>query len=331
MFNNIINIHDFIELFRRIRHEQALLRKVRNALSRSSQKRVENAWAETESPPIHWWDIPAVKNRWNEMITGDSQTDYYQYIAQKYLAGRSALKALSLGCGAGHRELRWLELTDFRRIDGYDLSAPRIEAAQKTAREKQLDHILNYNVGDVLNLKLPPNEYDVIMIEQSLHHFSPLREILTTIEMTLKPRGCFIVNEFVGPTRFQWTDEQLRAVNALLTLFPVQYKTLVNTNIPKQAVHRPGRLRMLISDPSEAVQSADILPLLHEIFLCQELKGYGGAVLHLLYNGIGHHFVEPDTVGMRLLKLSFEVEDLLLATNILPHDFIIAVFQKKTS
>lgn len=62
---------------------------------------------------------------------------------------------------------------------------------------------------------------------------------------------------------------------------------------------------MWLSDPSEAVESSDIVPLIHKHFEVVERKDYGGAILHLLFSGIGHHFVSPDPDAKQLLNISF--------------------------
>jgi len=121
-------------------------------------------------------------------------------------------------------------------------------------------------VADVYDIKMQKDFYDVIFAEQSLHHFSPLKEILFRIANFLKPNGFLIVNEFVGPTRFQWTDKQLKIVNNLLLSLPDKYKRRWKSNSIKSKVFRPSRLSMILDDPSEAIESSKILPLLTQIF-----------------------------------------------------------------
>ena len=82
-------------------------------------------------------------------------------------------------------------------------------------------------------------------------------------------------------------------------------------------------------DPSEAVESARIIPLLHKIFEVIEIKEYGGTILHLLFSGIAHHFISPEAEAQRFLELFFEIEDQLLAQGDLQSDFIVAVCKKR--
>jgi ubiquinone/menaquinone biosynthesis C-methylase UbiE len=326
MLHNLINRRDFYDLFH---ITPAVLASFASKLKLSEHQRIKSAWEHVNAPPTNWWDIPLVRARWNCLITGTSETGYHQYISQKWPDHRRDLLALSLGCGTGHNELTWASLKRFSRIDAYDFSTQRIQAAVDAALKGGYSQLIRYAVGDVFSIEITENRYDVIMVEQSLHHFSPLDELLSRISAWLKKDGYFVVNEYVGPHRFQWTKRQMEAANGLLSLLPVKYKTLWNSNTVKKSVMRPSHLRMILSDPSEAIESDQIVPLLRSKFDIIEFKGYGGSILHLLFNGIAHHFLQNDAETHLYLDIIFQVEDMLLQSHDIQHDFIIAVCKKR--
>jgi ubiquinone/menaquinone biosynthesis C-methylase UbiE len=329
MFNNWINHEEIFYLFNKIRSDPQRILKFASKLYASDAEKVKNTWSITNIPPTNWWDIPAVQSRWNYLVSGDRDIDYNQYISEKYFKEKHALQALSLGCGGGERELRWAEMDKFNLIDAYDISSERIDYATKVANQSSYGKRLNYQVGNIYEIDVKNDYYDVILAEQSLHHFSPLKDLLVKIDRTLKVDGCFILNEFVGPTRFQWTNRQLEIVNSLLDIFPDKYKKIWNSNSIKLKVIKHSQLSMILRDPSEAIESSNILPLLHEIFDVVELKGYGGSILHLLFGGIAHHFLTPDNEAKELLRLCFEMEDFLIKTGEVNHDFVVAVCKKR--
>lgn len=329
MFNNLINIDDLTDLFKKIRHNPHVFSKLFYRLIHTQQERTKTAWAYTYNPPQDWFAIPAVLKRWNVLISGDPDVDYRHYIAQKYLSSASSLSALSLGCGNGSNEIAWAELGIFHDIDAYDISRIRLDNAIMHAKEHEVDHIIDFQLADVYQLEKPEHSYDVVLVEGSLHHFSPLREILERIARWLKPEGYFILHEYAGPTRFQWTNRQVEVSNSLLSLLPRKYTQLYQSRQHKDKVLKPGRLRMILRDPSEAVESARIRPLIHEIFDVVELKGFGGTILHLLFYGIAHNFLADDPDTQRWLKLCFDIEDQLIAEGDLTSDFIVAVCQKR--
>lgn len=327
MLSNLINPHDFVVLAEKVRHEG--LDKVFAKLGRGNLTRVKKSWEHTESPATNWWDIPAVITRCNRLITGSASCDPSSYVCTKYLKDKRQLHALSLGCGTGHRELRWAETGCFTRIDAFDISVERIEYARKRSSEHSYGHILRYQIANVHEVEASDESYDVILAEGILHHLSPLAGILSRIRRFLKPDGFFVINDFVGPSRFQWTERQLEIVNGLLSLLPHEYRKRWKTGSVKRKVYRPGRLAMMLNDPSEAAESSKILPLVSEIFEIVEFREYGGTVLHLLFNRIAYNFVSEDDRTRRFLDLCFEVEDALLASNQIDSDFVFLVCRKK--
>lgn len=329
MLNNWINFNDLSWLFKKLNPEK--IQQIISALTSSKNSKVREAWVHTYNQSVAWYDLPAVQQRWNVLISGNANVDYYQYISNKYFL-HDQLKGLSLGCGTGHRELRWAELGKFQCIDAYDLSPTRIEFAKKNAQKNSYLSIVNYEVADIYSLPIQPDSYDVIFVESSLHHFSPLEEILLKISKALKPSGYYVVNEFVGPTRFQWTNRQLEVVNALLSILPAKYKHIQHSNSIKSRWFRPSLLKMILTDPSEAVESSNIMPLLNKYFNIIELREYGGNILQLLLNDdIAHNFLADDKETQDFLKLCFEVEDLLIKTGDIQSDLVVAVCQKKVS
>lgn len=327
MLNNLVNLHDLSLLAEKIRCGQ--LGQILRVLLSPKQNRIKETWKDAELPPTDWLSIPIVNRRWNYLVSGDINVDYYEYMSQKCLSSATPITALSLGCGSGDRELMWAKLGKFRRIDAYDLSEVRIAYAKKRAAETGYGHIVNYQVGNVFPIDLPHASYDLLLAEHSLHHFSPLGTLLPKLSSSLKPEGHFIVNEFIGPDRFQWTARQLEVVNFLLSLLPVKYRIRWNSGLVKSKVFRPSRLSMILRDPSEAVESSRILPLLTQIFDVVEIKECGGTILHLLLADIAHNFLSEEEETNRFLNLFLEVEDLILEAGDLPSDFVVAVCKKR--
>jgi SAM-dependent methyltransferase len=263
------------------------------------------------------------------MVAGDPNMGYYEYVSRNYLNNRSSLLALSLACGSGGSELTWAQLGKFKRIDGYDLSNERIADAKQKAREIHLESILNFKVANLYDLRIIENYYDVVLAESAFHHLTPLEVIMERTSRFMKPNGYLIIKDFVGPTRFQWTDRQLDITNGLLDVFPLKYKRRWRTGTTKLGVFRPSILSMLLMDPSEAVESSRIMPLLRKVFDIVEVKEYGGTILNLLFSDIAHHFISVDEDAKKILRVCLDVEDLLLKLKEVPSDFAFVVCKKR--
>ena len=326
MLNNFINRYDFFDVWR-VGWKKAC-EKVGSRLAKTGAEIVAEKWSTSNSEPSHWWDIPEVAVRWNELISGDPTVDHCKFISDKYLSDRCLLNGLSLGCGDGTRELRWMETGKFAHLDAFDLSESQIQKAIEAALSHGYGNSMSFSVGDAFNIGAPDRHYDVVIVEHSLHHFSPMRDILLEISRMMKPNGFFIINEFVGPTRFQWSDRQLEATNGILSILPRKYKKLTSGEIKTEEI-RTSRLRMQLRDPSEAVESAMILPLIREIFEEIEVREYGGTVLQLLFDRIAQNFLGEDPETKRWLKICFGIEDSLLASNELSSDFVVAICRPK--
>jgi hypothetical protein len=76
-------------------------------------------------------------------------------------------------------------------------------------------------------------------------------------------------------------------------------------------------------DPSEAIRSAEIVPLLESYFEIVELKALGGSILQFLLVDIAGNF--EDEAGGQLLDMLFAVEDALMASGDLATDFAFIV------
>ena len=189
---------------------------------------------------------------------------------------------------------------------------------------------LRFSVANVFDLEIADGTYDVVFVEDALHHFTPLAKILKKINSMLRPDGYLIVNEFVGPSRFQWTDRQLNAVNGILSILPARYRRRAGHGSHKNRVYRPGRLTMYLSDPSEAAESSEIPGMLQREFDVLEARYYGGTILHPLFKEIAHNFLEGDRETEVVLGLCFHVEDLLLHHKEIRSDFVYCVCRKKS-
>lgn len=298
-------------------------------------ERVTQSWNTIEHrqmaqlPAMYWWQVPGITRRWNHMISGDAAVGYQEYVAANYFGVRQPKTALTLGCGAGHREREWAKYWSFEQHVGVDIADKRIAEAKASAANAGLSQ-LKYVISDINEIVLTPNAFDVILFEQSLHHVTGLEHVLTQVSGALTSDGLVIINEFVGPSRFQWTDRQLEVVNGVLKVLPPEWRSSVTRpKTTKQTMSRPSPREMLRSDPSEAARSAEIPQMLERNFRILEWKEYGGTVLHLLFDDIAANFAENSSTDQMLIELCFQVEDVLMRIGDLPSDFIFCVAQNR--
>ncbi|AQT70275.1 putative methyltransferase YcgJ [Anaerohalosphaera lusitana] len=328
MFNNFVNRHDFTRFLWGLRHGYG--RTILRRLTKGKVGRVKEAWKKKKRRATAWWELPAINRRINKCMTGDENIGQYIYLSRKYFSDKKGLRGLSLGCGKGSRERIWAGLVDFEYLEGFDISDDSIKTAKEEATIAGLDRVLRYRTADIYTVDIPEKTYDVIFVDHALHHFSPLEPLIQKISSSLKNDGLFIVNEYVGPTRFQWTDRQLELANHLRGMFPEEYrKHDIDGSIKK--VIKPSRLSMIMKDPSEAIESENIMPLLKKYFDFAEYRPCAGAILHLAFEGIGGNFLNEDETTKKLFEMSFCLEDTLTEIGEVGSDYALVVCQKRKS
>ena len=84
---------------------------------------------------------------------------------------------------------------------------------------------------------------------------------------------------------------------------------------------------MVLADPSECVDSSNIIKSLHKHFSPIVEKGFGGNIIMNVLKDISHHFVENNNEKEKILKKLFEFEDAYLKSN--KSDFVFGIYQKK--
>lgn len=305
-------------------------------LAESAQERVARHWSEMvvgTNTMTHWMDSPFISRYLDHMATGDPNMGWLEYACRKYVMrdGKGVARGLSLGCGAGNLERPVRSMGACEIMDAYDLAPGAIETAKRLAAEEGLTGI-NYEVRDLENTEFPENHYDVVFICSAVHHFSQLENVFARINRCLKPGGVFITHEYVGPTQFQWTSKQIQIINELLAVMPERYRNL--STAPgefKTSVGVPTIEEMNRVDPSEAIRSAEIIPLMEQMFHIVEKRELGGALLHLLLHNIIQNLDDGSETGEAYLRLLIYMETLLTREKVIETNWAFLVAQANKS
>lgn len=243
--------------------------------------------------------------------------------------GRPAPCSFDLGCGAGDESFAVHAADASARLEGIDISGERVAQAEKRRITAGIPG--KFAVGDANRLEMPAGHYDLVFSNHSFHHFLELERIMEQVRRALTPDGFFVLEEYVGPTQFQWTDEQMSLVRTRLSMIPERLRTLAANGQVKLAENRPTVEQVVAESPFESIRSAEIVPLFRKHFDIVALKPLGGTLQHLLYNGIVHHFVPDDEEAMRHLDGIMALENELTDNGLLPSDFMLLVGRRKAS
>jgi len=178
---------------------------------------------------LSWLHIPRVRAHINTRISGSPDVDWIEHSVQRYLKERlpATGRALSLGCGSGWLERHLSQLGGFQTCDAFDAAPGSIEIAKRLMAEEGCTGI-NYEVRDINQIQLLGAHYDIVWINSAMHHFERLEHISEQLDYALKPDGIVILNEYVGPNRFQFPPAQKDLIVALFSALPSKYRKVVS-------------------------------------------------------------------------------------------------------
>lgn len=319
----LITLDDIIETYTKFR--QRGLPFIMSKLNLNAIKRTKSAFNELDISSANWWIIPKVQKRWNQLITGDPDLEYEDFVMQTYLSGHKDLKMLSLGSGICSHELKFASYNNFKEILCLDINEVLFDQARKIARDTGLESI-NFQIQDLYNYEFPENYFDIVLFHASLHHFKDIDNLVSTkIKKTLKSDGKLIINEFVGADRLQFPKHQITATNIALQSIPKSYRKRFKLNIYKNKFYGSGMIRMILADPSECVDSSQIMPSIHKHYKTIYEASYGGNLLPNVLKDIAHHFVTLNNEKEQILDRLFEYEDTYIKNH--SSDFVFGIYQ----
>lgn len=264
-----------------------------------------------------------VRHRINLLISGNRHTDAYGRLAEFLREGGHPGplgRCASLGCGSGGLERDLVRRGMVADIEGYDPSEAAVAEARRSAADLGHGNI-RYRTADLAGLVLPEAQFDAVFTHSSLQAVEALESVIATVRRALKPGGLFHLNEFVGPSRFQWTDAQVRLINGFLETLPD--RLLETPAGRKPPVERPTVERMLALHPTQAVRSSEIREVLARHFDILEERPFGGTLLHMGLGDIAQNFDAENPDDVAHLERFFDLEDQALTDGALASDFTV--------
>jgi len=215
----------------------------------------------------YWASYPLVRRYVNELIT-DCWWAYPTHAFKAAWGYKPLQRGLSIGCGTGNleKDLRWMRICE--EVDAYDVSPESIRVARERAAAEPFDNV-RFEVADAERLSYPPEHYDAVFFHGSMHHISDPAALLDKLWPAMKMGGLIFLDDYVGPTRDEWSQEHLAHARASYDALPPWWKTNAKLLAPYDA-----------SDPSEMIASSSILPAVRKRFHTVWERPYWGNLLY---------------------------------------------------
>jgi SAM-dependent methyltransferase len=270
-----------------------------------------------------WLDHPLIAAHYGERALIDGRT-WDAWVAERL--GEAPARTLELGCGSGARSFQLLERRHSQWIDGIDPSETLIAEAERSRRRAGAPG--EFRVADLNACRLQAAAYDVVLASHSLHQVTALERLFDQVYEALTPRGVFVVEGFVGPSRLQWTDAQIALAKTALSWLPERLR-FYRSGVLKTWEARPDRDAVTALSLFDAIRSAEIRGLLERRFEPVAVRPLGGTLQNLIYSGIVHNFGESDAEASRGVQMIAGLEDTLIDTGLVPSDFMLIVGRRR--
>jgi glycosyltransferase involved in cell wall biosynthesis/SAM-dependent methyltransferase len=315
--------------------KEAVIRRLETAfeeiLYKDKIKKTKKTWNDfhihsAASQKRYWWDSPVILEHCQRLVTGDPKTNFYQFLKNEFVP-QLLDNGLSICSGSGEFERGVLDYGICRAVDTYEIAEERVHEGRRIAREK--NYQIHFCVDDVNKAVFKHNHYDIFFSWAALHHIENLEGVCENVRMALKDGGLVVVQEFIGPNQFQWTDKQLDIMKKILGILPESLRIRPQTGELITNIERYSVAYMNAVDPSEAIRSGDIIPLLEQFFTIKTIRYFGGPLYNPLLGEIIGNFNAADEKDAALIRMVLLMEELLVEEGILDNNYAVIVAEKK--
>lgn len=283
------------------------------------KKKISRHWSSktTASSPgkVRWWQSPHIMSHYNKTVSNNPAESLID-VAKRKAKGRTFEEGVSIGCGTGAKEMNLIKAKLVHFFHLFELSDVRIEEGLKLAKKLGISDRVAFSNGDGFDC-FKDESVDFVHWNNSLHHMFDVAQAVQWSQNVLKVGGMFYMDDFIGPTRFQWSDNALGLINRIRAVLPDRY--LLSPYHPKEdkilldkPVTRPNPHVLSMRDPSEAADSGRILESVRKYFPDAEISLTGGVVYSLALEDIIFNYNEEDEYDKTLLDLLMIIDELFV-------------------
>jgi len=259
-----------------------------------------------------WWQSDLVKRHVNILVANvDSNilSDGLNSLLLKRLRGKRLKQGVSVGCGNGDKEIRLLQLNVVEKFILFELSEEMVRVVKDKAIRLNLADRIEIRLENAFLHDFTDVKIDFIHWNNSLHHMFDVPAAIKWSYDILESDGVFYMDDYVGPTRFQYSEKAIHIVNEIRDDLPHKYL--------KSQYHDgqyfghyincdPNIFETALGDPSEAVDSGRILKSLKDYFPEAEIILTGGIIYFVALGGLYENFDEKNEKDVSVLNTLLE-------------------------
>lgn len=212
----------------------------------------------------YWNDYPECLSIINTRLFNED-ISWIEFLKKQKLVNFK--KALILNCGNGWVERELYDNSIILNAVGVEYNQDLVNECNKNKNDRKIEYVKH----DINTVNFADNSFDLIINFAACHHIRYIEKVCNNIRNWLKPDGYFIHNDYIGPQRNQYTKKQWNKMN--------QINNMLHLSVRKSLGY-PDVIQMMIDDPTEAINSNRIIPVIYDLFNIDYHTKSGGAIAY---------------------------------------------------
>ncbi|MEM7692891.1 MAG: class I SAM-dependent methyltransferase [Pseudomonadota bacterium] len=262
---------------------------------------------------LAWNAIPYFQQKLRERMNMTAEVN-------ALLDGRTERRALTLACGDMKGEYGFFKSIGVTSIDAFDLSPGQRKRCFDLVYDGKIP--LDYKIADVNEAGLEEGAYDIVYMQQSLHHIEAVEKVVARIHKALRPDGLFVLIDYVGEPFLQRGPKQRAVCQRIWSCLPERLRVSQDGTV-RDTIWIPDKKTL---SPFEAVRAPAILPAIRQHFETHFEMVFGGVVFPIVNNFAPHW--DPALEGDEtVLKLLWELDEMMTASGMVEPTFVRAIYR----
>lgn len=254
-------------------------------------------WDEMATSPdsgliLRWWESSLLQGlvdaHWSQVTGCENVSEYIREMTRRPSLGTG----ISIGCGTAQVEISLLEEGVLERLIICDISSEQLNKAETFAAERGIDQDRLVR-RDFIDLDHPLEEkVDLIFWRHALHHMLDTEQALIWSRDNLTDHGAIFCDDACPPNYMQWSAQVLDWVELFRASLPLRYLK----SPYDEGIHLPNRPEIpsveywKSVDPTECVDSANIIPSIRKHAPAANVAYLGGCIYGLALEDVINNF-----------------------------------------
>lgn len=297
-------------------------------VSKGDMEKTSDHWSSTYESEVfarrEWIGHPLAIKRMQE--TAGGHRTLARWFTQTQMPFPKVKRGLGIGVGVAVHENEIVQSGAVEQYDYVDVSQAGLDLARRSATEMGIESRINFICGDINQMDLPANHYDVITFMASLHHISELEKTLRTCERALAPGGVLWAFEYIGPDRFAYPDHDADIARRIYRILAPEL------HLPGEPELKfPSPEDVVAVDPTEAIHSSEIVETMRRIWPDLEFHGQYGSLSFMIMWCLNYNAIYDTQFGFEAYGTILDIETALVDSGKLPHYFANLIARKPTN